>query len=46
MNGPDPATAKGLAVAFDRYEELVDGSWRRVERGVPEYNVRVRSIPD
>jgi murein DD-endopeptidase MepM/ murein hydrolase activator NlpD len=46
MDGPDPATAKGLAVAFDRYEELVDGSWRRVESGVPEYNVRIRSIPD
>jgi hypothetical protein len=46
MNGPDPATAKGLAVAFDRYEELVDGSWRRVELSVPGYNVRIRSIPD
>jgi hypothetical protein len=33
-------------VAFDRYEELVDGSWRRVELSVPGYNVRIRSIPD
>jgi hypothetical protein len=43
MDGPDPVTAKGLAVAFDRYEELVDGSRRLVEAGVPEANVRIRS---
>jgi hypothetical protein len=44
MDGPDPATANGLAVAFDRYEELVDGAWRLVERGIPGYNVRTRSV--
>jgi hypothetical protein len=45
MDGPDPTTAKGLAVAFDRYEELVDGSWRAVESGIPGFNVRIRSVP-
>jgi murein DD-endopeptidase MepM/ murein hydrolase activator NlpD len=46
MDGTDPATAKGLAVAFDRYEELVDGEWRPVEKGIPGFNVRIRSVSD
>jgi hypothetical protein len=43
MDGPDPATATGLACAFERYEELEDGAWQLVERGFPRHDRRIRS---
>jgi murein DD-endopeptidase MepM/ murein hydrolase activator NlpD len=45
MDGPDPATAAGLACAFDRYEEWDGGAWRLVENGIPGFEVRTRSVP-
>jgi hypothetical protein len=45
MNGPDPATATGLAAAFNAYEERDGEAWRFVEGGFPPRDRRIRSVP-
>jgi hypothetical protein len=45
MDGPDPRTARALPCAFAAYEiERDDGTWRRVERGIPGKEERIRSV--
>lgn len=44
MNDPDPAKAKGLAVAFAAYEEQDGDSWRLVENGFPPHDRRIRAV--
>lgn len=44
MDSADPMTAKGVPCAFAAYEELRDGSWVRVERGIPGKSDRIRAV--
>lgn len=44
MDGSDPFTAKGVACAFAGYERFVDGSWTRVDRGIPDALERIRYL--
>ncbi len=44
MDSPDPATAKGLAVAFTAYEEQDGDAWGLVENGFPPPDRRIRSV--
>jgi Peptidase family M23 len=42
MDSPDLMTARGLPCAFQTYEVLRDGGWKRVEKGVPRKVDRIR----
>jgi murein DD-endopeptidase MepM/ murein hydrolase activator NlpD len=44
MDGPDPRTARALPCAFAAYEVERDGTWQRVERGIPGREERIRSV--
>jgi hypothetical protein len=42
MDSPDLMRAKGVPCAFRSYEVMRDGSWERVENGVPRKADRIR----
>ena len=42
MDATDPMLAKGIPAAFREYEVLRDGTWERVERGIPGRRERLR----
>jgi hypothetical protein len=44
MDSADPLRAGGVPCAFTAYEAERDGSWTRVERGIPGWRERIRSI--
>lgn len=44
MDSPDPLRAKGLPCAFAAYLSERDGRWERVERGIPGWRERIRSV--
>jgi murein DD-endopeptidase MepM/ murein hydrolase activator NlpD len=46
MDSADPLTARGIPCAFRAYEVLRDGSWLRVEGGIPGRDDRIRSVGD
>ena len=44
MDSPDPMHAKGVPCAFRTYEVLRNGSWERVENGIPRKADRIRYL--
>jgi Peptidase family M23 len=44
MDSPDPMTAQGIACAFRAYEVERNGTWVRVNNGIPSRRERLRSI--
>jgi peptidase M23-like protein len=44
MDSADPLQAQGLPCAFAAYLAQRDGGWQRVERGVPGWRERIRSL--
>ncbi len=44
MDSPDPLEAGGIPCAFTAYEAERAGRWVRVERGIPRWRERIRSV--
>jgi murein DD-endopeptidase MepM/ murein hydrolase activator NlpD len=42
MDNPDPITAKGIPCCFEEYELFHNGSWIKVEHGIPKNKDRIR----
>lgn len=44
MDSPDPWTAKGLPCCFHEYEVFKNGTWRKVEKGIPRADECIRKV--
>lgn len=42
MDSSDIATAKGLPCAFEQYELFKNGTWEKVNNGIPTNKDRIR----
>ena len=42
MDSSDISTANGLPCVFEQYEVFQDGEWKKVVKGIPTNNDRIR----